>query len=63
LWLDDIRSKASNQWKSYLNDLGEVLLVGGSASLAVDLEERSEGRFKIASNPQDVTILGMQSHD
>ena len=41
LWLDDIRSKASAQWSQYLNDLGEVLLVGGSASLAVDLEERS----------------------
>jgi len=63
LWLDDIRSKASNQWKPYLNDLGEVLLVGGSASLATSLEERSEGRFKVAPNPQDITILGMQSHD
>ena len=59
LWLDDIRSKASAQWSQYLNDLGEVLLVGGSASLAADLEERSEKRFKIAPSPQDITILGM----
>ena len=59
LWLDDIRSKASAQWSQYLNDLGKVLLVGGSASLAADLEERSEKRFKIAPSPQDITILGM----
>ncbi len=59
LWLDDIRSKASAQWSQYLDDLGEVLLVGGSASLAADLEERSEKRFKIAPNPQNITILGM----
>jgi hypothetical protein len=58
-WLDDIRSKASAQWTSYLNDLGEVLLVGGSASLASELEQRTEGRFKVAANPQDITILGM----
>jgi molecular chaperone DnaK (HSP70) len=58
-WLDDIRSRASAQWSAYLNDLGEVLLVGGSASLATSLEERTKKRFKVASNPQDITILGM----
>jgi hypothetical protein len=59
LWLDDIRSKASAQWSPYLNDLGEVLLVGGSACLAESLEQRTKGRFKVAVQPQDVTILGM----
>jgi hypothetical protein len=59
LWLDDIRSKAISQWNPYLNDLGEVLLVGGSATLATSLEERTKGRFKVATNPQDITILGM----
>ncbi|MCY7277257.1 MAG: ParM/StbA family protein [Phormidesmis sp. CAN_BIN44] len=59
LWLDDIRSKAISQWNPYLNDLGEVLLVGGSATLATSLEERTSGRFKVAANPQDITILGM----
>ncbi|KAM3105307.1 ParM/StbA family protein [Phormidesmis sp. 146-33] len=58
-WLDDIRSKAISQWAAYLDDLGEVLLVGGSASLATSLEERTKGRFKVASNAQDITILGM----
>ena len=58
-WLDDIRSKAISQWNPYLNDLGEVLLVGGSASLAASLEERTKGRFKVANQPQDITILGM----
>ncbi len=59
-WLDDIRTKASAQWQPFLNDLGEVLLVGGSASLAQPLVTSTKGRFKIATpNPQDVTILGM----
>ncbi|UBF26415.1 ParM/StbA family protein [Kovacikia minuta CCNUW1] len=58
-WIDDIRSKAAALWQPYLADLGEVLLVGGSASLATSLEERTKGRFKIAVNPQDTTILGM----
>ena len=59
IWLDDIRSKAISQWNPYLNDLGEIILVGGSASLATSLEERTKGRFKVAPNPQDITILGM----
>jgi hypothetical protein len=59
IWLDDIRSKAISQWNPYLNDLGEVLLVGGSATLATSLEERTKGRFKVANQPQDITILGM----
>ncbi|MBD1825678.1 hypothetical protein H6F51_24735 [Cyanobacteria bacterium FACHB-DQ100] len=58
-WLDDIRSAARGQWQSYLSDLGEVLLVGGSAPLAGAIEQSTGGRFKIAPNPQDITILGM----
>lgn len=58
-WLDDIRSTARGQWHSYLSDLGEVLLVGGSAPLATAIEQSTGGRFKIAPNPQDITILGM----
>ncbi|MBW4441887.1 MAG: hypothetical protein KME10_11750 [Plectolyngbya sp. WJT66-NPBG17] len=58
-WLDDIRSTARGQWISYLPDLGEVLLVGGSAPLASTIEESSSGRFKIAPRSQDITILGM----
>jgi hypothetical protein len=58
-WLDDIRSRAVSQWTPYKDDIGEVILVGGSANLAQSLEVRTAGRFKIADNPQDVTILGM----
>lgn len=58
-WLDDIRTVARGQWSSYLPDLGEVLLVGGSAPLATALEEKTNRRFKIASQSQDITVLGM----
>jgi hypothetical protein len=58
-WLDNIRSNAVAQWKPYQNDLAEVLLVGGSALLATSFEERTKGRYKVAANPQDLTILGM----
>ncbi|MBD1841831.1 hypothetical protein H6F89_00070 [Cyanobacteria bacterium FACHB-63] len=58
-WLDNIRSMARGQWQSYLSDLGEVLLVGGSAPLAGAIEQSTGGRFKIAPAPQDITVLGM----
>jgi hypothetical protein len=58
-WLDGIRTNARGQWSAYLAELGEVLLVGGSASLAGALEESTNGRFKIAPQPQDITIKGM----
>ncbi|MBD1856581.1 MULTISPECIES: ParM/StbA family protein [Leptolyngbya] len=58
-WLDNIRSTARGQWAAYFADLGEVLLVGGSAPLATEIERSTSGRFKIAENPQDITIKGM----
>lgn len=58
-WIDDIRSMARGQWSAFFADLGEVLLVGGSAPLASAIEESTNGRFKIAPNPQDITIKGM----
>lgn len=58
-WVDDIRSTARGQWSAYFADLGEVLLVGGSAPLATAIEESTNGRFKIAERSQDITVLGM----
>jgi hypothetical protein len=58
-WLDDIRTAARGQWTGFFSDLGEVLLVGGSAPLATAIEEATNQRFKIAPNPQDITIKGM----
>jgi hypothetical protein len=59
VWIDDIRSAATAAWQPYLSDLGEVLLVGGSASLAESMEHRTKGRFKVVDRPQDITVLGM----
>jgi hypothetical protein len=58
-WIDDIRTSATAAWQPYLQDLGEVLLVGGSASLAECMEHRTKGRFKVVPQPQDITVLGM----
>ena len=58
-WLDNIRTVARGQWSAYFADLGEVLLVGGSAPLATAIEQSTNGRFKIAPQPQDITIKGM----
>lgn len=58
-WLNNIRTQAINKWSAYRSDLGEILMVGGSASLAKSLEEKTQGRLKMVANPQDVTILGM----
>lgn len=58
-WLDDIRTTARGQWSGFFSDLGEVLLVGGSAPLATAIEQSTNRRFKIAPNPQDITIKGM----
>jgi hypothetical protein len=58
-WIDDIRTSATAAWQPYLSDLGEVLLVGGSASLAESMQHRTKGRFKVVDRPQDITVLGM----
>lgn len=58
-WIDNIRTTARGQWSSYFADLGEVLLVGGSAPLATAIEESTNKRFKIAERSQDITVLGM----
>ena len=39
--------------------LAEVLIVGGSATLAEPLVELTKGRFKIAKDPQFANLRGM----
>ena len=58
-WLDSIKGEIKTRWNSWLNQLGEVLIIGGSAPLAEPLQAQTEGRFKIAENPQTISILGM----
>ena len=58
-WLTDIRNKLKISWSQWLPELGEVAIVGGSASLAEPLVADTEGRFKIADNPQICGVMGM----
>ncbi|MEW5858046.1 MAG: hypothetical protein AB1861_11785 [Cyanobacteriota bacterium] len=64
-WIGEIRSKLKVAWTTQLSDLGEVLIIGGSASLAQPLVEATKGRFKIAAHPnvanfaQLISLYGM----
>ncbi|MBE9182410.1 ParM/StbA family protein [Oculatella sp. LEGE 06141] len=58
-WLDEIRNKVKTAWASYWSELAEVLIVGGSAPLAQRFEVMTNGRFKVAPNPQTIALRGM----
>jgi hypothetical protein len=64
-WIGEIRSKLKVAWTTQLSDLGEVLIIGGSATLAQPLVEATKGRFKIAAHPsvpnfaQLISLYGM----
>lgn len=58
-WLNRIRSEIKTKWHSILSQLGEVIIVGGSAPLAQPFCESSGGRFKIAPEPEKATARGM----
>ncbi len=58
-WLEEIRATLRTVWSQYFNEVGEVLIIGGSAPLAKPIEESTKGRFKVAPNPQNISILGM----
>jgi hypothetical protein len=58
-WLSDIRNKLKIGWAQWLPELGEVVVVGGSAPLATALMEQTQGRFKIAEQPQVCSVMGM----
>lgn len=60
-WIDEIRGALKEAWVSHMAELGEVLVIGGSAELARDFVESSNGRFKIPSDPsaQTISLHGM----
>jgi hypothetical protein len=58
-WIGDIRGQIKTRWGQWLPNLGEVLIIGGSAPIAAPLQEATKGRFKIAPNPQVISIVGM----
>lgn len=58
-WLEEIRGKLRTKWAQYFSEIGEVLIIGGSAPLATSIQEATNGRFKVAPDPQTISIKGM----
>jgi hypothetical protein len=58
-WVESARSEIRSKWAKHLPNLGEVLVVGGSADLAAPICEASGDRFKIAPEPQLFNIVAM----
>jgi hypothetical protein len=59
-WTADIRAKLKANWAKYLPSLGELVVIGGSASLLQPMCEASKGRFKVAPKPQFFNLYGLQ---
>ena len=58
-WISEIRNKLKLAWNAHFSNLGEVLIVGGSAPLLSPLCDASKGRFKIAPQPQFFSLYGL----
>lgn len=58
-WLDEIRATIRTAWSQFFNEVGEVLIIGGSAPLARPMQEASKNRFMIAPDHQNISIRGM----
>ncbi len=58
-WLEEIRAKLRVTWGHKFSEIGEVLIIGGSAPLAAPIEESTKGRFRVAPMPQEISIKGM----
>ena len=57
-WLTTIRAELKSRWASFAGQYGQVLVVGGSAPLAIDLVS-SSSRYLIAENPQMFALEGL----
>jgi hypothetical protein len=60
-WVESARAEIRSKWSKYLPNLGEVMVVGGSADLASPICQASGDRFWIAPQPQMFNILAMAS--
>ena len=58
-WIEEIRATLRTAWSQYFDQVGEILIIGGSAPLAKPIEEATRGRFKVAQNAQNISIMGM----
>lgn len=58
-WAESARAEIRSKWAKYLPNLGEVVIVGGSANLAAPICQASGDRFWIAPEPQLFNIIAM----
>ncbi len=58
-WVESARAEIRSKWTKYLPNLGEVVIVGGSANLAAPICQASGDRFWIAPEPQLFNIIAM----
>jgi hypothetical protein len=58
-WVESARAEIRSKWAKYLPNLGEVVIVGGSANLAAPICLSSGDRFWIAPEPQLFNIIAM----
>lgn len=58
-WVESARAEIRSKWAKYLPNLGEVVVVGGSANLAAPICQASGDRFWIAPEPQLFNIIAM----
>lgn len=58
-WINSIRNELRTRWSEWLPQLGEVVMIGGSAVLAAPLVEATKGRFKVAPDAAIATTRGM----
>lgn len=58
-WIGELRAELKTKWGEWLPSLGEVLIIGGSAPLAQSWMDATKGRFKVAPDPQHISIKGM----
>ncbi|WP_414588756.1 ParM/StbA family protein [Scytonema sp. PCC 10023] len=58
-WVESARGEIRSKWTEHLPQLGEVLVIGGSAALARPICEDTNDRFFIPENPQLFNIIAM----
>jgi Actin like proteins N terminal domain len=56
-WWDEIRSSIGKQWQPFSDNIGEILVVGGSAHIVA--KHLPNDRYKVPNEPQYFDLLGL----
>lgn len=58
-WVSDIKDSIKNAWSEYFSQIGEVIIIGGSAPLLESLAIQTKNRFFVATDPQTFNLVGL----